>query len=372
MFGTVEVARLRVTVAIAALVVVAACGSATGSGGSAAKADTATAKSQLAKYSGKISGFPVDEPLKSKPAAGSKFAYLQCISPTCGIIAHVLSGAAKVLGVQFVAVKAGGSASDQQAAMDTIIALKPAGVVLAGLDPSTIGAQIKQLTSAKIPVSTMGIQDTDQYGVQAPINSGDAQKLYGKLMASYVVAKHGGKAKAVVYVVPELSFAPKVATAFIAEMKTLCPKCNVRKVDISLATVGTSSPSTIVSDLQAHPDTNIAVFTEYDAATGLPAAMKTAGIKVDTIGLSPSPSNLQDIKNGDLGAAVAVDIPVMVWSAMDATARIAGGQELTAGEKAGIPPVQVIEKKDITFDTTKGFSGYPDFVQRFSKLWTVN
>ncbi len=372
MFGTVEVARLRVTLAIAALAVVAACGSDAGSGGGEAKADIATAQAQLAEYSGKISGFPVDQPLESRPPAGTKFAFLQCISPTCGIIGQALGGAAKMLGVELTVVKAGGSASDQQAAMDSIIALKPDGVLMAGLDPTSIGAQIKQLTSAKVPVTTIGMQDTDQYGVQAPINSGDAQKLYGKLMASHVVAKEGGKAKAVVYEVPELSFAPKVAAAFTAEMKLLCPACEVRKVGISLSTVGTSSPSKVVSDLQAHPNTSVAVFTLYDAATGLPSALKTAGIEVNTIGLSPSPSNLQDIKNGDLGAAVAVDLPVMIWSAMDATARVAAGQELTSGEKAGIPPVQVIEKKDITSDPTKGFSGYPDFVERFSKLWKVS
>lgn len=371
MFGTVEVARLRVITVIAGLTLVAACGSNADSGGEA-EADTATAKAQLAEYSGKISEFTVDQPLDSRPAAGTRFAFLQCISPTCGIIAQALGGAASLLGVDLTVVKAGGSASDQQAAMESIIALKPDGVLLAGLDPTSIGTQIKELTSADVPVSTIGIQETDQYGVQAPINSADAQKLYGKLMASYVIAEEGGKANAVVYTVPELSFAPKVADAFKAEMKVLCPDCNVREVDISLSTVGTSSPSTVVSDLQAHPQTSVAVFTLYDAATGLPAALKTAGIEVESIGLSPSPSNLEDIKNGDLGAAVAVDLPVMIWSAMDATVRIAGGQELTSGEKAGIPPLQVITKDDITSDTTKGFSGYPDFVERFSKLWLVS
>lgn len=374
MFGIFGLTRMRVVAAAGALMLVAGCGSAggsAGSGGESAEADTATAASQLAQYSGKISGFPVDQPLTSKPSTGAKFAFLQCVSPTCGLIAQALGGAAKTLGVEFVVVKAGGSVSDQQSAMDSIIALKPDGVLIAGLDATGIGAQIKKLTSADVPVTTIGIQETEKYGVQAPMNSGDAQKLYGKLLASYVVNKEGGKAKAVVYEVPELSFSPKVAAAFTAEMKKLCPDCGVRKVDIPISSVGTDSPSKIVSDLQAHPETSVAVFTLMDAATGLPSAMKTAGVKVDTIGLSPSPSNLQDIKNGDLGAAVAVDLPVMIWTAMDATARVATGQELTAGEKAGIPPVQVIQKADITFDPTKGFSGYPDFVERFSSLWKI-
>ena len=51
-------------------------------------------------------------------------------------------------------------------------------------------------------------------------------------------------------------------------------------MDVPVATIGSSAPSRIVSDLQANPDTNVALFANFETATGLPAALRTAGITV--------------------------------------------------------------------------------------------
>ena len=59
----------------------------------------------------------------------------------------------------------------------------------------------------------------------------------------------------------------------------------------------------------------------------------------------------------------------MLWAQVDALARLSAGQPLTAGEKLGLPPIQILTKSDITFDPTKGWVAYPDFPQRFAKLW---
>jgi ribose transport system substrate-binding protein len=47
------------------------------------------------------------------------------------------------------------------------------------------------------------------------------------------------------------------------------------------------------------------------------------------------------------------------------------GQELTGDEAKGISPLQFLKQEDITFDPSKGWTGYPDFAQRFAKLWGV-
>ena len=47
------------------------------------------------------------------------------------------------------------------------------------------------------------------------------------------------------------------------------------------------------------------------------------------------------------------------------------GQKLTGPEAEGSGVVQFLTKKDITFDPAKGWSGYPDFAERFAKLWGV-
>ena len=75
------------------------------------------------------------------------------------------------------------------------------------------------------------------------------------------------------------------------------------------------------------------------------------------------------IKGGQWDAAIGVDFATMLWAQVDALARLTTGQPLTAGEKLGLPPIQILTKSDITFDPTKGWVAYPDFPQRFAKLW---
>ncbi len=70
-----------------------------------------------------------------------------------------------------------------------------------------------------------------------------------------------------------------------------------------------------------------------------------------------------------MDAAVAVDLPVLFWTDVDMIARVGTGQPATAGEKSGIPSGQLLEKADVAFDPSNGFSGYPDYVQRFEKYW---
>ena len=45
------------------------------------------------------------------------------------------------------------------------------------------------------------------------------------------------------------------------------------------------------------------------------------------------------------------------------------GEPLTAGQKQGLPPIQILTKRDITFDPTLGWKAYPDFAEHFAQLW---
>jgi hypothetical protein len=56
---------------------------------------------------------------------------------------------------------------------------------------------------------------------------------------------------------------------------------------------------------------------------------------------------------------------------MDAAVRLATGQRLTAAEKIGAVPIQLLTKKDLPSDVSHGWTGYPDFAARFAKLWAA-
>jgi ribose transport system substrate-binding protein len=352
---------------------VAGCGSSSsgssgsGGGGSKSGVNVAAAKAVVAQYSGKPTAFPVDQPLKAKPT-GKTFAYFQCSTPVCALFTQILQPTQKLLGYRLKVVKAGPSANQAQAAMNSIIALKPAGVLLPATDPNQFLQQIKQLERAKVPISADGILDPEKYGIQADFINNYADALGGKLMADWAVA-NGGRGEVAFYGVPELSVSAPIGKAFDAEMARVCSSCTVRHVDIPIASIGTDAPSRVVSDLQSHPNTKVIAFVTSEAGTGLPAALDAAGLKVKIVGGGPTPATLGYIKQGQWDAAIGVDFATMIWAQVDALARLTSGQPLTAGEKLGLPPIQILTKSDITFDPTKGWVAYPDFAQRFAKLW---
>jgi ribose transport system substrate-binding protein len=358
----------------AAALAVTGCGSSDDSSSSAtaagsssdSKVDVAAAKAAVAQYSGKPTPFPVDQPLKAKPT-GKTIAYMQCSTPACAFFAQIIAPTQKQLGYKLKIVKAGPSANEVQAAMSSIVSLKPNAALLPASDPHQFLNQAKQLEDGKVPISVNGVVDPEKYGFDNAFINNATDELAGKLMADWSVAESGG-GELVFYGVQELSFTPIMQKAFDKEMAAVCPSCKVRHVSIPIASIGKDAPSRVVSDLQAHPDTKVVVFGNAETGTGLPAALKAAQIKPKIIGFGPPPAILGYIKQGQWDAGIGVDGPTMLWSQVDALARLMAGQPQTQGEEEGLPPIQILTRTD-DFDPTKLWTGYPDFAQRFSKLW---
>ena len=356
---------------LAVCVTVAACGDDDSGGGSKGHADVAAARAALAPYTGHPTAFPVNEPLAKPLPAGTKYAVVQCSSPVCGLLTGVVEPAVKAIGAQLSVVKAGASASATQNAIESAISSKPDGVILIGMTPEVIAPQLRKLKEPKIPTVSLGIIDHEKYGIGFDSTTVEAVENSGARLADWVVLKKGADADVAFYKTPELSFVEPELQGFRNELKKLCPSCKLREVVLPITTIGSTAPSRVVSDLQSHPDTNVAVFGTEEAATGLPAAFNAAGIDVTVTGYVPTPANMADIKADKIASGLAGDIAVGAWTTVDGLARLTIGQPISDYQKHTSAPQQLLEAKDITFDPSKGWSGYPDFAQRFTKLWKV-
>ena len=327
------------------------------------------ATANLAPYTGHPSAFPVDEALTKKLGASSRLAFLQCSTPICALIGNMVGQAAGAMGVPVSVTKASPSAQSLQEAMSSIIAAKPQGVLIPATDPVQFRDPMAQLAKLGVPVVSQGVVNAKDFpAIKGSIlGEGTAVKV-GTLLADWTVKRNGTQPSAL-YATPELSFTKFIQQGYIDEMKALCPACKVRVVQVPISTIGNKAPQIVVSDLQAHPDTKTVVFASEEAATGLPAALKVAGIKVDTVGFAPDPAVLGYIKNGDITAGLGFDIRTSAWVQLDMTARLLTGQALTKQEAADPSVMQMLEQKDVTFDPSHGFNGYPDVADRFAKLW---
>lgn len=367
-----RVALARLAVVATCLTGLAACGSNSSSGssggsGSSGAADTATARKLIAPYSGQPSRFPVDTALP-KSARGKRLAYVDCGTPVCALFYTLAAPAAKELGMSLTRIRANLTADSVRTAFDTVVSGKYDGVFLAAIQPSLWEKGLKELNAARVPVVTSGITGGDADRIAVMQASDKAIERAGQILAGYAVAQQGDKTDAVFYNTPEISFIPVMRDAFVKEVKRLCPGCKARSADLPAAQL-TQAPATVVNDLQAHPSTTIAVFSTSEQTFGTAQAMKTAGIKIKTIANFPDPQTLQSVKRGDLGAALGIDLPVIAWTAMDSLARLATGGPAAPGAVADIPPMQLLTAKDLQGDVSRGWSGYPDFAARFTKLW---
>lgn len=359
-------------------VALAACGSASssssssssGGGGKSGAVDLAAAQSLVAPFTGRTGPFPVTHRLVKHPPAGAKYALLQCATPVCALFAQLFTAGTKTLGVPLTIVKAGPTVTAQQAAMSSIIAQKPAGVIVPGINPDTIQSQLRQLGQMNIPVVSIGVVNAQRYGSNFDTAaSPQAAALVGKLLAAKLVLQKQASTNAVFYTTPELTFAPYLQQGFNQEIKALCSACQVRNVDVPLTTIGNSAPSLVVSDLQAHPSTNAAAFATEEAATGLPAALKVAGLNITITGYAPPPAVLQYIKAGQISSGLGSDLPTAVFETVDALARLSTHEPLVDSERGPSRLNEFLGQKDITFNPAMGWTGYPDFPVRFAKLW---
>jgi ribose transport system substrate-binding protein len=252
-----------------------------------------------------------------------------------------------------------------------VVASHPDAVIIAAIEPELYKKQLQELQQDEIPIVTTGVTKAEEFGIESPQYAIAQTVQVGKLLADYVAAEVGPDAQAVFYQIPELPFSKVMEDAVEEELEAVCSQCSMRSTPISAATVANTAPSTIVSDLQANPETEVALFAAGEEEIGLPATMKAAGVNVKTIGATPTPTNLQYLKEGKETAALALDLPVLSWTLLDQAAREIVGQKLSGPEAEGLTVIQFLTQDDITFDPAKGWTGYPDFAERFAKLWGV-
>jgi ribose transport system substrate-binding protein len=330
-------------------------------------ADKAAASSFIAPYLDKPTPFPVVTPL-AKSARGKKIAVMDCGTPICALLIQLMTPAAAITGIEIVRIQTGFGADKVAEGFDTVLAGNFDGVFVLGLPGPLWERSLAKLNAAKIPVIASGVADVDPSKVGMAEAGVVSSKKNAELLAAYVVAR-GNPSDVVFYETPELGFTTVMAKSFKDKLTQLCPQCSVRIATIPAATFGTSSPSVLVNDLQSHPSTKMAVFPVGEQALGLPSAMKTAGIEVDTISSSPDPQALKQIQDGKMTAGLGVDLPILVWTGIDTLARLMTGQRAEPAAVNDELVVQFLTAKDLKGDVSRGWSGYPDFVDRFKAVW---
>ena len=365
------------TSAAVAVLLTAACGngSSDDDASSGAKVDLSAAQQTIAPLTKRPTKFPITEPLAERPTAGTTVAYLDIGTPVSGQVYGQLKQAAQVLGVTLQRVQTGQSPQDINAAMNTLVESRPAAVIDLAIDPALFTPQLKALQKQGTVFVAQSIVNGEQFGLDdKQIAFGAAgSKANGKVLTSALLAKTDGKATDLAfYNVPELPFSALMLEGAKEQLAEQCSGCELRVVDIPITQVGSTAARTIVSDLQAHPDTEAFIASVDELQIGLPAAMKVAGVDVPGMGLGATPVNLQQIAAGQERGALVADYAMLAWVTMDKALRELAGQKYDHSfwTKANPGVAQVVTEDNVPSDPDAGYIAFPDYKERFTKLWT--
>ena len=215
----------------------------------------------------------------------------------------------------------------------------------------------------------VGCCSTDEVGDGYLYNTSTPEQnaSIGKYLAAAIATDSGAKDVSTLYVdIPAFTILGALGDSFKAEYEKLCEGCKYAKIDIALPQL-TNAPNTIVSYLRSHPDTKYVALSVADAlGTGLPAALKAAGLTdIKIVGQGGDPTAFQALAQGDMLALVPFDYYNVDYQMVDALARHFAGAPI----EHTAPPLWMMTKDNLPSDSTKLFPNVEDYKSQFLKLW---
>ena len=343
----------------------------------------AVATERVDAFSQPVTELPFTTPFAIEP--GKKVFYVQCGVSACSEIAVGIEAAAEAAGWEYETASHQDTPDTVASAFDAAIAAQPDVVLTSGNPREWFESQLATLEEQEIPVVAWSLPESYEPGGGISVNllTGDDYYFYGVLMADYaaVTSETGNILFVGLPTFPVLSI---VQEGFEAEIAEACPDCSVEVTEVAVTDIGTNLPGTIVSALQSNPDLDMIVYAFGGMMFGVPEAIDAAGLSDQAVAISQAggPMNFTFITEGNHQVAeIALASELFGWRAIDAAARILGGEgpgiavtpELAVIDGhpdilLGGSPLQILEADSID-DPTVLWPGVDGFQDQFLTLW---
>jgi ribose transport system substrate-binding protein len=370
-------ARAAVLMAATALtLLVAACGSSGTSGSSNQSGSTASevaaAQAYIARYASPPANIPVSTPVLRAPTPGRTVVYLQCDQPQCAQIGDGEASAAAAVGWKFKRINFNlANAATLIAAMKQALQYHPVAVTVTSVPYALWASEVPAYTAAHVPIVTQYVGDVPSNPtIIASIGGNNDLKVHADLMANWFIADSHATGKALFYTVPDFPGLVQVTTEFQAAVKAGCTACSVQLINGTPTQVASSGVNAaIVAALRRDSSSNHLIMADYPLTSGIPSALKAAGISGIKIGgLYAAAADETLIKQGQEEAGTAQPVNIPSWLAVDAMIRYSEGMSDT--DSAGPLPTQLFTKSNIG-TPTNSYDFPADYQQKFKKLWKV-
>ena len=378
-----------ITGMIAAVGVLAGCGSSSPSSSTTATSGAATAaggstlvqdaNAAVAKASATVSAF--NGPKTSPPPAKNKTIYAIACSPDtegCQRQPNAAIQAAKAMGWNAVKLDTDGSVQQFVSSMNQAIDAGANGIIATSFPEGVIRQPLARAAAKGIPVITItGGNTTPKIGpnfkgglyADVDVNT----RIQGQLAAQWVIKQTNGNAVLGVFTVPGF---PEVQYR-LDGFKSVFDKCKTCKmiapVSVPVPSLAKDAAPAVAQLLQANPSISY-FFSTFDGGAIFAAqGMRSAGKIVPMVAIDGNPPNIEMVRSGNIQAAdLASPLEWLGWAAVDEMNRAFAGQQpapewLNTG--SGLP-AKLISKANAP---PKGqpYTGDFDYQTAFKKLWGV-
>ena len=228
------------------------------------------------------------------------------------------------------------------------------------------GREVARDVDAPVKVKPPVIAATNAYANDAEM---------GRALAYWFVADSKGKGNAVIEHVPSYPILGAFTDAFQETVKSLCPDCKLKLVNLTLPQVaGGKITSAMVSALRANPSAEYLVFDYGPFASGIDSALAGAGLsKIKVIGQAADQAAIQALKTGKQAAWTGFQPGYQSYAVFDAMFRDVEGLPIDQ-KQAGLQPTQILTPDNIgSVNVVDGFWAEPaDAPDQFKALWKLS
>jgi ribose transport system substrate-binding protein len=336
-----------------------------GSGSLAASAATAIAKAMAPP-----SALTETTPLPSRPPKDKTIIFVNCEVPTCSLDAQGVHEAATALGWKYKQLQdSNANPASLVSALQEALQYHPVAVSFVGIPEALWSSVIPAYQKAKVALlpefdGPVTITSTVPTSIAQP-----SLPPAGTDLANWVIADSKGTAHVLLFDVPSYPILESLRTPFQNRLAA-CTGCTLAHVNATIPEVdGGQVTALIIAALKRNPSTDYLVLTYGPFADGLPAAMKTAGIKgVQIVSGSADILGQQSILEGTESATTTQGYVYAGWLTVDAAARYVEGVQL--GSAYGQVPFMLLTKANLTKPATS-WDLPANYQMLFKQLWKV-
>ncbi|MBO9134705.1 sugar ABC transporter substrate-binding protein [Rhizobium sp. B230/85] len=243
-----------------------------------------------------------------------------------------------------------------------------------GLNPQVLGPQLGEARAAGLKISTTHFYDVTQPAIDTVDYSGKIDfSGAGKLLAAWAYVQTEGKPNVLIIgssdVLPSIPFVKSIQD----ELKTLCPSCKMKHLDVPVSEWATKIQSGTQSALLADPSINY-ILPIYDSMSQfvIPALRITGSEgSVKLASFNGTPFVLDMVRGGQVQMDVGESLGWAGYAAIDNIMRMLCGKPEVA--KLNVPLLVFDDTNIQTAGIPANFNdGYGDaHLDGFRKLWMM-